>query len=446
MKSVWPVLAILLCARFAAGAGAEPPADGLYVLERNGEGSVFMDARGEGWVLAEPLDLPILGQRLDSQNNENDEFYLHLDVPYDGQIHSRTYGLLVSGILHRHAGTGSHSNVSASIGFRIAGEEEARRIADFLQIPIGYRQRLDYVLAAAFTPAQPAFARGEIVTATLRVVNEGPATISFRQGGMNRGFRDNQYVFVARLDGEPVPDVGSDSHMGGLAFSRVLKPGEAFEATADLNDWFAFDRPGLYEIRGSYRMEIRPADAEWTALPWDEAPADDFTVQIVEAAATADPAASETLERFLARMGAELDCYFSVEDVGRPGSASNPTLAARVDPPPPGAIRNVDGLLRFLTNRASLVWEGRKIPLEAGARERDGATIVALSDAGLRHYPWYHRQRFLADDDEGALLRDARSQGGSRRILWQSRARGTGGDLTVEIEAAGRNTDVWRAR
>lgn len=436
----------MLCARCAAGAGAEPSADGFYVLERNGEGSVFMDAWGKEWFLGDPLELPIQSQEIDAQNNDNTEFYLNLAIPYDEQVHSRNYGLLVSGILYRHTGTGSHSNISASIGFRIAGQEDVRRIAGFLQIPIRYRQRPDYALAATFTPVQPAFERGETVAAVLRIVNEGPAAISFWEGGMNRGSRDNQYAFAARLDGAPVPDVGSESHMGGLAFPRVLKPGEAFEATAELNDWFAFDRPGLYEIRGSYRMAIRPAEEEETALPWDEVPNADFTVQIVEAAETVDPATAETMESFLARMGERLGCYFSVEDIGRPGLMDNPTLLASVQPPPPDAIQDVEDLVRFLTHEVALVWKGRRIPLEADAREREGAVIIALSDAGLRRYPWYPQKRFLGSDEEEALLRDVLSQAAPGRILLRSRVRGTGSDLTVETDGPGRPTGAGRVR
>lgn len=446
MKTVGSAFAVLLCVLCAAGAGAEPSADGFYVLERNGEGSVFMDAWGKEWFLGEPLVLPIQSPGIDAQNNDNTEFYFNLAIPYDEQVHSRNYGLLVSGILYRHTGTGSHSNISASIGFRIAGQEDVRRIAGFLQIPIRHRQRPDVSLAATFTPGRPAFERGETVAAVLRIVNEGPAAISFWQGGMNRGSRDNQYAFTARLGGEPVPDVGSESHMGGLAFPRVLKPGEAFEATADLSDWFAFDRPGLYEIRGSYRMEIRPAEEEETALPWDEVPSADFTVQIVEAAETADPATAETMESFLTRMGEQLNCYFSVEDIGRPGMMNNPTLVASVHPPPPDVLQSVDDLLLFLTNQVSLVWKGRKIPLEASAREREGVLLVALSDAGLRHYPWYPQKRFLGSADEEALLRDVLSPAAPGRILWRSRVRGTGSDLTVETGGPGSPMGAGRAR
>ena len=494
MKSPWLALAVSLGVGGMAFAAAPPPADGFHLLAHEGAGPAVVDAEGRRWFLAGELDLPIQAAEITAQDNANEEFRLGLEVPYDAEIHSRNYGLWLEGELLRHTATGSDADAWAAIDFRFRGGDRARRIADFLRIPVRRRERPDCALAVAFTPAKAAFELGETVAATMRVVNAGPAAIVFRQGGMNRGSRDNQYAFTGTLAGEPVPDVGSASHMGGLSVQRELKPGEAFEARVPLNDWFAFDRPGRYELRGSYRMEIWPAAGAETALPWDETPGAEFAVDIVAAAEMAEPATAEDMRGFLERMGEQLDCYFSVEDIGRPGSVGNPTLAARVEPPAPGAIQSVDDLLLFLTNQVALVWEGRKIPLEASARERDGRAVVALADAGLRHYPWYWQNRHFDFDYEGTLnglvdalagqypalrrsaatgvdgrggrrgevdepatvhvkrlpIRDILSQAvpldGTRRILWQSRVRGAGAGLAVEMEYNGRKTDVGRPR
>ena len=51
MKAVGSAFAVLLCVLCAAASGTEPPADGFYLLERSGEGSVFMDAWGKEWFL-----------------------------------------------------------------------------------------------------------------------------------------------------------------------------------------------------------------------------------------------------------------------------------------------------------------------------------------------------------------------------------------------------------
>ena len=493
MKPLCFALLVSLCAGGPAFADGPPPADGFHLLADEGAGPAVVDAEGRRWFWAGELDLPIQAAEIAAQDNANEEFRLTLEVPYDAEIHSRNYGLWLDGELLRHAGTGSDANAGASIHFRFRGGDRARRIADFLKIPVRRRERPDGVLAVAFAPAKAEFELGEIVMATMRVVNAGPAALVFRQGGMNRGSRDNQYAFTASRAGEPVPDVGSEFHRGGLSIQRELKPGEAFEARVSLNDWFTFDRPGRYEIRGTYRMEIWPAAGAETALPWDETLGAGFAVDIVAAAETAAPATAEEMRGFLERMGEQLDCYFSVEDIGRPGRSSNPMLSARVAPPPSAAIQTVDDLLGFLTNQVALVWEGRKIPLEAAVRAQDGRMVVALADAGLRHYPWYMHDRPLDFDYEGTLnglvealaetyprlrrctaagmeggiilaegrtpakvhvadtlIRDILSQAvpleGTRRILWQSRALGAGSDLVVEMEYNGRKADAWRPR
>ena len=477
MKAMLAVVVAGLCGWGAGGVCAEPPADGLYVLARQGEGPAMADERGQEWVLAGRVEFSARGGRIQSIANDNTEFHFSIGVPCDDQVLFRGYGLLFGGVLLRYSGASSGANESALDDFTLSGEDLARRIADWLGMSLVRRRRPDSAWSATFTPAKPVFERGEVVTATLRIINDGPEPIAFQEGGMNRGFRDNQYQFTARLGGAPVPDIGISGHSGGLSCLRVLQPGEAAEATAFLNDWFAFDEPGTYEIQGAFHMEFFHADrALGRETLWVDAARADFAVEIAEAAETADPETAEPMGAFLARMGETLGCAFTVEDFGRPGRGGNPTLQARVDPPPPEAIRSVDDLLLFLTNRVSLAWEGRRIPLEAWARQQDGVPVVALFDAGLRHQPRYRMDRSVGLAYEGATagllkalaeehrgfhpnpaaglegasakvpdpdmsMRDVLSRamllGGQRGILWRCRAWGSGESLTVEWDGPG---------
>ena len=101
------------------------------------------------------------------------------------------------------------------------------------------------------------------------------------QGGAYRGStRDNQYDFSARLLGVQIPDIGTNSHFGGLAVAHILKPGEEFKDAVSLSKWFAFDRAGLYELHGTYQLQFVEPDAESFRMIWTDYASGDFVVQI----------------------------------------------------------------------------------------------------------------------------------------------------------------------
>ena len=167
------------------------------------------------------------------------------------------------------------------LGFTISGGEEAKEISEFFNVPLPLRANPGYNLLASFTPAKPAFDLGEEVSAILRIRNAGTNTIVFQQGGRWYG-RDTQYEFSAQYKGKPVEDIGGDSGLGGGAGgTRRLEPGDEWEDTVSLSQWFAFDRPGVYEICGSYYLPfLDPADIFASWIIWDDYVAANFSVKI----------------------------------------------------------------------------------------------------------------------------------------------------------------------
>jgi len=64
-----------------------------------------------------------------------------------------------------------------------------------------------------------------------------------------------------------------------------LSPGEVFEDKISLSKWFAFDKPGMYVIHGSYYLDFHDPDAEsllWWRTIWEDYASAEFTVRIKE--------------------------------------------------------------------------------------------------------------------------------------------------------------------
>jgi hypothetical protein len=235
---------------------------------------------GKMVFLGEQKKLEILGKQLRSEGNANTSFALSLTIPYDAGLTPGTYVLVVAGTAYRQMSSGASSQITSSLHFPISGSDRAGEVARFLDIPMDIFRHPGHRLHVAFTPTKQSFARGEQVTAILRLVNLGTEPVAFIKGGRNRAARDNQYVFTAYRLGQQVSDIGSSAHSGGLSVSIVLQPGTAFEDTISLSLWFDFNEAGRYEIHGSYLLGfVNPATQPFLPF-WTDFASADFTVVI----------------------------------------------------------------------------------------------------------------------------------------------------------------------
>jgi hypothetical protein len=191
-----------------------------------------------------------------------------------------TYQLAIGGNVYRQGGSGDSAKQTSLLTFQILGEDNAKQVASYFDIPIAYHRHPGHKLRVTFTPTKQSFASGTEVTAVLRITNVGAEPIAFMKGGRNRGSRDNQYIISANRYTQPVPDIGNSQHFGGMAGKYVLQPAATFEDTISLSKWFAFDTSGHYFIHGSYFLDFVEPDAESWRTIWTDYVSADFVVKI----------------------------------------------------------------------------------------------------------------------------------------------------------------------
>jgi hypothetical protein len=259
----------LLTALFAAGTlahAAEIP-DGFYSGSEDGSGQAVADPNRPGQHLGKKQSLQVTQAEIFSQDNANTQFVLTVTTPHDTGQAKATEVLAIGGKLYPRNGWGSDQQ-KESLDFPISGADNAKGVAGYFHVPIAYRMHPGYNMSVSFIPAKPEFEVGDEVKVTLRIQNVGSNAFSFQQGGMNRAERDQQYTFVARFEDKQVEDIGTTMNFGGLSGDRVVKPGETFTDTIVLNKWFIFDKPGQYNVLGSYFMAFKKVNEGNAFVSW----------------------------------------------------------------------------------------------------------------------------------------------------------------------------------
>jgi len=257
--------------------GANLPGDGIYLRARGKPALWVKSQDGQKLFLGARQDLKFTKAELYAQNNANDSFHLQLTIPYEKRL---VFILVVSGIAFEQIELGSWETETSWLGFHISGDQNAKRVSEYLKTPIVYYRHPQHNLRVTFNPAQKEFNIGEEVTATLQIENVGTNSISFRKGGMNRATRENQYVFSARHRSKQVDDIGTSDHWGGFGTIRVVKPGELFEDRISLSKWFAFDKAGVYHVHGSYLLAFIDPEAESRRINWLDYASADCTIRM----------------------------------------------------------------------------------------------------------------------------------------------------------------------
>lgn len=271
----------LACFAASMACSAEPPlADGFYEQTEKPSARKIMSQDNVLLHLGEKYQPTIQEAYISAQDNANTYFGVALTVPYDAQLDTARKTLVVNGVAYRSAGGGSSQQQTSSLYFMVQGQARAMEVAQYLAIKPRLRHHPGHQLAVMFTPVKNEFVSGEEVKAVLSIKNVGTTPVAFMKGGKNRGKRDNQYAFSARHEMKSVADIGDGVHFGGLAQRRVIKPGETFEDTISLSKWFAFDKPGIYELLGSYSMDFSDAqDEKWWTI-WQDYATAEFVVRV----------------------------------------------------------------------------------------------------------------------------------------------------------------------
>ncbi len=276
------LLSVGLTLVLAIFANAQP-GNGIYRQApegKSGQSIAVMSQDGTSCFLGAKESFGIRKVHLYSQNNQNSAFYLSLTLPFEKDIESSRFLLIMDGTAYRSTGGGSSGNTESSIGFVIADSENAERVGAYFSTSIEFRKNPNHNFLVTFAPVKTAFDKGEDVFVKLSIVNIGTESAAFMKGGRNRGSRDNQYVFSAQKDGIQVDDIGSSLSFGGLALKIILKPGEVFEDTVSLSKWFAFTDHGTYKINGSYYLDFNDPKATGWKTIWEENVSGDFIVRI----------------------------------------------------------------------------------------------------------------------------------------------------------------------
>jgi hypothetical protein len=215
-----------------------------------------------------------------SANNQNEQFHLYIGTSYHKD--RPWYIFLIDGKAYKQSSSGSSHKKTTSLSFNIPGKKQAEKIAKYFSIKPQYRKHPGYNLSVKFIPQKKSFNKNEEVWVTLQIKNIGKNTIAFQKGGRNRAVRDNQYRFVAEYNGKQVKDIGSNHHSGGMSIKRILKPGSDFTDKISLSKWFDFEKPGIYQILGSYYMAFFQSDNDSYRSIWEDYVSAEFIINIHE--------------------------------------------------------------------------------------------------------------------------------------------------------------------
>lgn len=288
------LLAVMQLFTATKAHSAEPPVDGLYLNARGASTAEAFSQDGQVVLLGTRQYPSVLEKQLRSERNDNESYRLTLTIPYQS-LEPRPDFLVVAGTAYH--GRSSTNGTISLLDFHIDSEDRAKEVAQYIDVPVTYFHHPGHRLRVSIEPTEESWLPGADVTATLRIVNVGSEPVAFLRGGRDyvaagiKG-RDNQFNFSAYLAGNPVPDIGSNTFIGGFAQKTILQPDANVRVLVHLNKWFDFKDAGIYAIHCSFyvaftELDAGPFDAYWIGkneLPhgaiWTDYVGADFVVEI----------------------------------------------------------------------------------------------------------------------------------------------------------------------
>lgn len=261
-------IAVLLLLFGIAGA-EEVRLDGFLILPPDASegksmtvGSTIYRAKRVG------LDGFVKSCRVESQDNFNSVYEIRLKTeptPAEG-----FHGLILRGRGYTLVSQsyGSSDGKLSEVTFQV-DTETAAQVAGAFGVALLKREHPGYMLRTRFV------VEGDGVR--LEMTNVGKKPVTFMDGGMNRGARNNQFSFVGYRDADTLPDIGSATHFGGLSVYVTLEPGETFRKEVDLSKWFDLSGKHFFQFLGTYFLEFHASQRDHRIL-WTDHVAAEFVI------------------------------------------------------------------------------------------------------------------------------------------------------------------------
>ncbi len=280
--------ACVVCLFWSPAAWAGELKDGIYLAHYEGKGQRLKCADGVEIILGEEIGTTF-GKTTTIRSMDNDNTQFYLDMRDAGPVSEKAGRgatvLIIAGVPLRVWGC-SNRGPDGNMGFSctIHGTAAAQKIAKHLKVDVHLRKNPGHRLEVRWTPEKESFRVGEKINLKMEIRNVGAEAMAFQVGGQQRGSRDNQFRFLAYRSaggGESVPDTGDPEHWGGRGFLKILKPGETFSRTVELNDWFTFTEPDTYSVTGIYELAFYdPAAERMGPVIWSSLAAGECLVRI----------------------------------------------------------------------------------------------------------------------------------------------------------------------
>ncbi|HYF49562.1 MAG TPA: hypothetical protein VEJ63_09160 [Planctomycetota bacterium] len=274
--------AVVVAALMVSTLAAAELEDGLYWESQEADAAEYVAANGREVFLGKKCDLKVTSASVRAEDNTNETFYVQVELPYDERLtKDKRLSLVVAKRVHAYAGSGHEDEKRCWMEFRVRGKEHADTVAKFFNTQTVVRQHPGHRLKVEFFAEKKSYAAGNDVLAQLRIQNVGDKPVAFKSGGHNRAARDTQFRFSAYLDGESVKDIGNNLSLGGLSTVVTLQPGKSFVDSVKLNDWFKLDKPGYYDVLGSYLMEYYDPEKPDDFHPvWNDIVSAEFSFEV----------------------------------------------------------------------------------------------------------------------------------------------------------------------
>jgi hypothetical protein len=277
--------AIVIAAALSSPADctADEIADGIYSVQVAGAGRAVTLSDGAAVILGPRRQGSWAEATMRSLANDNTRFLVELKSldKLVEQAPPATVVLMMDGVGMPFHSRSEHADGRVNLAFTVFGDDAARRVAARLKVEPKRRQHPGHCIEVRWLPDKAAFSPTDSISLKLELRNVGDKPIAFRNGGQQRGARNNQFRFLAYRThghGKAVPDTGDPTHFGGLSSILTLKPGETFRETVQLEKWFAFKEADTYRVTGLYELELHDG-ASGTTI-WDDFAIGDCLIRI----------------------------------------------------------------------------------------------------------------------------------------------------------------------
>ncbi|MCA8991084.1 MAG: hypothetical protein KDA88_03855 [Planctomycetaceae bacterium] len=297
--STFVTLLTLLALQQSATLHAAELEDGIYLITGGGGTEVTL-FNGETVRIVHQGPLNHQSATVRSSDNNNTKYQLGVVLPF-GSGNDRIRVLVANGVATRiyHSSKVKQDddddpwhNWYGQLQQADERAESLTALVEGLNAERFDRNHPGHVLLTKWKPKEAAYAIGSPVVLQMNIKNIGDVPMSFYNGGMQRGPRNNQFDFICRRgigSGKALPDVGSPFNFGGIASKVTLEPGDDFDMEIDITKWFKFEEPDTYRVTGLFRLELQPTeDNQWWVL-WEDLAVGECELKIIakeDAAAT----------------------------------------------------------------------------------------------------------------------------------------------------------------